>query len=525
MTYDYLRRLFAVYVIILCTTQAEGVQGARNFEKKVSMMLHDSPENPKCFAESRKDLTCFWEEDEDNGSTVDQYSFLYTYQNERSSKCPLKAVHLTSGKKLYVCHLNQTQMFVPMDIEVNREGRPIHNRSLQIELTFLLDPPANLTVRNAAPPGQVNVSWIPPPLKYMDDSMMYQIMYSSMDSQIEQVEVVWATSELVLRGLKPATKYKVQVRVKLDGISYSGFWSAWSDPIFIDTPPAALDPLIISLSVIISCFFLVLSLSMLVSHRRHLMKKVWPVIPTPESKFQGLFTIYGGDFQEWLGHTNGNLWQSPNLFCPEESPSVLEVLSELPVNAQMQVPPLPPKGRRVTQARVTQDMNTDVNMGQSRERGDSNQNEDWATKSHDHWLMERLQEIHRQPIPYSQESQDTYVSLNNGDDKQDIIPEENIPLEVLFTSRKKSESHSDLGSASGQLSSQSSFEYSNQDWIPKPPGYTYMAVADSGVSMDYSPMNRPEDIGRVPVFTHEYKNDISLRRAFLTRQQHVQDNF
>lgn len=476
-----------------------------------------------------KDLTCFWEEDEDSPSTVEQYSFIYTYlyENKRSNKCPLKVFHLRSGQKLYVCHLNQTQMFEPMDIQVNREERLIYNRSLQIERTFLLDPPANLTVRNATQPGQVHVSWIPPPLKYMDDSMMYQIMYSPMDNQIEQMEEVWAVSELVLRGLKPATKYKVQVRVKLDGISYSGYWSAWSDPVFIDTPPAALDPLIISLSVIISCFFLVLFLSVLVSHRKHLMKKVWPVIPTPESKFQGLFTIYGGDFQEWLGHTNGNLWQSPNLFCSEESPSVLEVLSELPVNAQMQVPPLPPKGRRVTQVRVTREMNTDVDEGQSQERGDSNQSEDWTTKSHDHWLMERLQEIHRQPIPYSQESQDTYVSLNhnNGEGKQDVIPEESIPLEVLFTSRKKSESHSDLGSASGQLSSQSSFEYSNQDWAPKPLGYTYMAVADSGVSMDYSPMNRPEDIDRVPIFTHEYKNDISLRRAFLTRQQNVHNNY
>lgn len=490
-------------------------------------MLHELSENPKCFAESRKDLTCFWEEDEENTSTVDQYSFFYSFQDDRRKTCPLKVFHLTNGKKLYVCHLNKTQMFVEMDIQVNRTGRLLHNRSLQIEQTFLLDPPANLTVRNAAQPGRVNVSWIPPPLKYMDDSMMYEVTYSAMDSHIEQLEEVRATSELVLRELKPATKYKVQVRVKLDGISYNGYWSAWSDPVFIDTPPAVLDPLIISLSLIISCFFLVLSLSMLVSQRSYLVKKVWPVIPTPESKFQGLFTIYDGDFQEWLGHTNGSLWQSPNFFCPEEIPSTLEVLSELPVNAQTQVPPLPPKGRRVIQARVTQDMSTDVDMGQSQERGDSNQSEDWTTKSHDHWLMERLQEIHRQPIPYSQESQDTYVSLshNNSEGKQDVIPEENIPLEVLFTSGKKSESHSDLGSASGQLSSQSSFEYSNHDWVPKPPEYTYMAVADSGVSMDYSPMNRQEDIGRVPVFTHEYKNDISLRRAFLTRQQHIHNNY
>lgn len=46
----------------------------------VSMLLQDEPENPKCFAEVKKDLTCFWEEDEERASHVDQYTFTYSYQ-------------------------------------------------------------------------------------------------------------------------------------------------------------------------------------------------------------------------------------------------------------------------------------------------------------------------------------------------------------------------------------------------------------------------------------------------------------
>ncbi|XP_060946613.1 erythropoietin receptor [Limanda limanda] len=534
MTCEHLRRVVTLCVFLCAARAASSSQG--DFHKKVAMMLKEEPVNPKCFAEDRNDLTCFWEEDEERAGSVDQYSFTYTYENEKSNVCPLRAVPAAGGKMLFVCHLNNTQMFTMMDIKVHRETELIHNRSLYIELVFLLDPPNNVTVNHTGNPGQLRVTWLPVPIKYMNDAMNYEVSCAPANGYPGQVEEVKAGSELILRNLQPGTKYKVQVRVKLDELSYNGYWSSWSEPVFIETPPGEFDPLIMSLTLIISFILVVLSLSVLRSHRRFLTKKIWPTIPSPEGKFQDLFTVYGGDFQEWLGHSNGGFRSAPAFFCSEERPSALEVLSELSVSSALPSPPLPPKVSRAPTADRKEDVDGKwPDERETLERGDPAVTDGWRAAPRDHWLMERLRALHQQPCSQSSllESQDTYVTLSNHNHSQaehlDDILEETLPLQVLFASRNTAlrESDSDLGSvqqSSGTLSSQSSFEYPNQLWNHKGPGYTYMAVADSGVSMDYSPMSRTDSIGKVVIYANEYNNEIpSNRRPFLPRQQPVQD--
>lgn len=133
-------------------------------------------------------------------------------------------------------------MFELMDIQIHREGRLIHNRSLLVELfcestfidfqvprlsnhrmtmaglfsslnarhvtssvkrhdpyspskscaypTVLLDPLANVSASATGQPGQLNVSWIPPPLRHMDDSLMYEVAYAMAGSREVQVWII-----------------------------------------------------------------------------------------------------------------------------------------------------------------------------------------------------------------------------------------------------------------------------------------------------------------------------------------------
>ncbi|XP_043362823.1 erythropoietin receptor isoform X4 [Dermochelys coriacea] len=159
------------------------------------------------------------------------------------------------------------------------------------------------------------------------------------------VDIPDGRTECLILNLRGRTRYALAVRAKPDGVSYSGYWSAWSAPVTVVTP-RDLDPLILSLSLILVLIVVLLALFALLTHRRFLKKQLWPVIPSPEHKFEGLFTLYKGNFQLWLGQRNACLWWSGNPGYLEEQPSLLEVLSEgRESKAEGPVPPLPPKAQ------------------------------------------------------------------------------------------------------------------------------------------------------------------------------------
>ncbi|GAA6105233.1 erythropoietin receptor [Tachysurus ichikawai] len=519
-----------INILVLCALSLALIAYAgETFESKVAQLLRDEKENIKCFTETLRDFTCFWEEERKNSYSQQPFTFIYQYQNEKSSGCAVSEllIHGASGKKIFLCNIPKTQNFVSLKLRVFKGGRELYNRTLLIDQTVLLNPPTNLTVVSTGKQGELLVSWLPPAVKYIDDSLMYEIRYVAKGIPMRK-EIVKISTKLTLRGLQPSSKYKVLVRVKPDGISYDGYWSAWSEPEFGTTPPS--DPLIVLLVLIIFAILFLLSLTVLLTQHKFLLKKLWPDIPSPEHKFPGLFTVYKGDFQKWLGYSSESSW--PVHVCTEELPSSLEVLSEVslapPVtsHASYQMPESTPKTADVLREEpqaseeadnqfMTQHVHADLTDG-------------WQESPNSHWLMEQLRTFQKYPEVLSHssllESQETYVTLNQNSqhargEMQSVDSfEESTPLQVLFASKGSSltaASDSDIGSlpqssGSGRLSSQSSLEYSNNTWPPKGPGYTYMAVADSGVSMDYSPMSfsRITDMGNGTTYANEYKNYI-----------------
>ncbi|KAJ8363408.1 hypothetical protein SKAU_G00122390 [Synaphobranchus kaupii] len=493
-------------------------QSDRDLDTKVALLLNAEPEDPKCFAGGKYDLTCFWE----GKVTPEEYTFKYTYQNEKSMGCAVRAQPVGGGKTRYYCKLSKVIHFLPLDLHVYRAGKQIYNRSIFVDRVFLLDHPANLTMTRTGKPGQLKLTWLPPPLKYMDNSMMYEVHYFIAGSQMGKREVVQAHTEITLRGLQPGTSYGARVRVKFDGVTHDGYWSAWTPTVSMETPHRDTDPLILSLCLVISFILMVLVLSVLLSRRRLLLKKMWPLIPGPGSKFPGLFTVYEGDFQAWLVHSSGGLGWRPALLYLEELPAPLEVLSEVSLGSAAPACAVPSRA-----------LHTPAADGEEEEGGarkaDAVLPDCWKEKPQEPWLFEQLRPLHRHPLPPFEcallESKEAYVTLNQDphcDIRQgplDDVSEESLPLQVLFATTGTPTSQSDLGSlrnssGTGRLSSRSSFEYPRNTWQPKSPCYTYMTVADSGIYMDYSPMNsgRMAGAGTGGVYANEYENEIPPHR-------------
>lgn len=231
-----------------------------------------------------------------------------------------------------------------------------------------------------------------------------------------------------------------------------------------------------------------------------------------------------------MSQNNGSMWGRSVHVFPEELPSPVEVLSEVSLTSCG----TSPREERKPAVEV-----------EERERTDSGLMGGWREPPHAQWLMEQLRALQENPESLSQstllQSHDTYVALNQNSQhveevaerQVDDVFEETLPLQTLFTTERTSSlsaSHSDLGSlpqssGSGRLSSQSSFEYPNHTWPPKGCGYTYKAVADSGVSMDYSPISssRNAELGKHGIYSNEYKNEIFGKWPFSS--QHVESGY
>ncbi|XP_048198223.1 erythropoietin receptor [Perognathus longimembris pacificus] len=332
---DHLRAALWPRVGLLCLLFAGAARAPQlslpdpKFESKAALLAARGMEDLVCFTERLEDLLCFWEEAASSGVN---YNFSYQLEGEPWKPCGLHRTPTARGSVRYWCSLPtaDTSSFVPLELRVvTASGALRYQRVIHINEVVLLDAPADLRARRAEEGSHAVLRWLPPPGAPMTTHIRYEVDVSAGSSAggAQRVEILEGRTECVLSNLRGATPYTFAVRARMAEPSFGGFWSAWSEPASLLTA-SDLDPLILTLSVILVLILALLAVLALLSHRRSLKQKIWPGIPSPESEFEGLFTTHKGNFQLWLSQNDGCLWWNPFTPFPEDPPVHLEVLSE-----------------------------------------------------------------------------------------------------------------------------------------------------------------------------------------------------
>ncbi|XP_004699563.1 thrombopoietin receptor [Echinops telfairi] len=182
------------------------------------------------------------------------------------------------------CHFkSQNDSVIHILVEVTTEQGTIHNylgSPFWIHQAVLIPTP-NLHWREVAS-GQLKLEW-QHPSTWAAQETCYQLRYTGEGHQDWKV----LESSLGAQGstleLRPRSRYRLQLRARLNGPTYQGPWSAWSEPVRVET---ASEMAWISL---VTALLLVLGLSALLgllllrwqfpAHYRSLRHALWPSLP------------------------------------------------------------------------------------------------------------------------------------------------------------------------------------------------------------------------------------------------------
>nr|CAJ13518.1 truncated erythropoietin receptor [Nannospalax galili] len=237
------------------------------FEGKAAMLASRGSEELMCFTERLEDLVCFWEE-----AVSSNYSFTYQLEGESRKSCGLHQAPTTRGTVRFWCSLPtaDTSSFVPLELRViATSGTLRYHRIIHINEVVLLDAPTGLLARRAEEGSHVVLRWLPPPGAPMTTHIRYEVDVSAGNGAggVQRVEILEGRTECVLSNLRGGTRYTFSVRARMAEPSFSGFWSAWSEPASLLTT-TDLDPLILTLAVILVLIAMLLIVLALLSNRR-----------------------------------------------------------------------------------------------------------------------------------------------------------------------------------------------------------------------------------------------------------------
>ncbi|NWY61541.1 TPOR protein, partial [Chionis minor] len=121
--------------------------------------------------------------------------------------------------------VNITQPHAPPTLSYFKEPFWLHQ-------AVLTDAPQ--LVQATVSQGQLSLQWLPP-LEALAEQLDYQVRYAVENSHDWKVLQVPRAARKEVVDLRPGARYRAQVRAQPGGPWYQGSWSAWSEPVVVDT--------------------------------------------------------------------------------------------------------------------------------------------------------------------------------------------------------------------------------------------------------------------------------------------------
>ncbi|XP_058930345.1 thrombopoietin receptor [Kogia breviceps] len=281
----------------------------------------------QCFTLDLKNVTCQWQQQDHASSQGFFYhSRAWCCPRDRDpvwEKCEEQEKNPGSQPSQFSrCHFkSRNDSVIHILVEVTTAQGAIHSylgSPFWIHQAVLISPP-NLHWREVSS-GQLELEW-QHPSPWTAQEICYQLRYTGEGHQDWKVLEPPLGAQGETLELRPRSRYRVQLRARLHGPTFHGPWSAWSDPVSVETASET------AWIFLVTALLLVLGVSALLgllllrwqfpAHYRSLRHALWPSLPD-------LHRVLGQYLRDTAALSPSKAAVSDA--CEEVEPSLLEIL-------------------------------------------------------------------------------------------------------------------------------------------------------------------------------------------------------
>uniref|UniRef100_A0A8C4J1C2 MPL proto-oncogene, thrombopoietin receptor n=1 Tax=Dromaius novaehollandiae TaxID=8790 RepID=A0A8C4J1C2_DRONO len=216
-------------------------------------LLGEVPEDILCFSRSFEDLTCFWDEEEEE-DTSGKCRFYYWYSREVPKACAVSTQSRGASGMRHVCVFpsQDVRLFSQLSILVVNatSNQTKYSRELSVDTVGESLPWCSTHTAAAGPslgsrmllePHSLSsLVTLDPSRQHIEDSSVLQARSTQVPTP-EGAAASPGAGWVLLRDLRPGGRYHIQVRSKPDGLSMDGMWGPWSQAVAAETPHSSGD--------------------------------------------------------------------------------------------------------------------------------------------------------------------------------------------------------------------------------------------------------------------------------------------